>query len=246
MEPIVRFRLCAAAVMVALLVGAPAAGQEQDQAGRIIDRIVEGEQQFLAKMQSLRPILETYVQEFEEPNSSGSSLLRDHYLLGRLTVSNGVDVDGITMSARFQKPARNKRFVPLRLTLFSKPSGDQPRDYATSPDSRNKDVISLVPAGWAQMVIPDGSRFNRATYNFVYSRREFLGEVRCLVFEVSPLDNKLEGGFLGTIWVDDQDFRIVRFNGVYTGSKPSKMFFHFDSWRFNAAPGLWVPAFVYI
>lgn len=239
------FRLCAAAIWVGLLVGAPVAGQEQDQAGRIIDRIVEGEQQFRAKMQSLHPVLETYVQEFGEPYDIGSSLLQDHYLLGRLTMSDGVDVDGITMSARFQKPA-NKRILPFPLISSSKPSGDRPRDYAISPGSRNKNVLSLMPAGWAQMVIPDGNSFNRATYNFVYSQREFLGEVRCLVFDVSPRDKRAEGLFLGTIWVDDQDFRIVRFNGVFTGSKSSKMFFHFDSWRFNVAPGLWVPAFVYV
>ena len=238
------FRLCAVAIWVALLVGAPAAGQEQDQAGRIIDRIVEGEQQFLAKMQSLHPILETYVQEFGGPD--GGSLLQDHYLLGRLTSDNGMDVVGITMSARFLSPARNKKTTPPLPNAFPKLSGDHARDYATAPAARNKNVISLMPAGWAQMLIPDGSFFNRETYDFVYSRREFLGEVRCLVFDVSPRDKKAEGRFVGTIWVEDQGFRIVRFNGVYTGSKASRMFFHFDSWRFNAAPGLWVPAFVYV
>jgi hypothetical protein len=238
MEPATGFCYCAAAIWVGLLAGAPAAGQGQDQAGRIIDRIVEGEQQFLTKMQTLHPILETYVQEFEGPDGAGGSLLRDHYMLGRLSIDNGVEVDGITMSARFQTPARNKK-----MTL---PSPNQARDYATAPVARGKNVISLMPAGWAQMVIPDGSLFNRATYDFAYSRREFLGEVRCLVFDVSPRDKNAVGRFLGTIWVDDQDFRIVRFNGVYTGSKSSKIFFHFDSWRSNATPGLWLPAFIYV
>ena len=143
MQRVTGFCYCAVAIWVGLLAGAPAAGQEQDQAGRIIDRIVEGEQQFLAKMQSLHPILETYVQEFGGPD--GGSLLQDHYLLGRLTSDNGMDVDGITMSARFQSPARNKKMTT--------PSPNQPRDYATAPAIRNKNVITLMPAGWAQVSV---------------------------------------------------------------------------------------------
>lgn len=235
MERAKGFRFCAS-ICLGLLVGAPAIGQEQDQAGRIIDRIVEGEQQFLKKMQPLHPILETYIQEFGSAGFGGS-ILRDHYLLGRITFGDRVEVDGITMSASFVKPARKK---------VSEPSGNQPRDYTMAQGMRSKNGISWLPAGWAQMVIPDGAGLDRARYNFVYSRREFLGDVRCLVFEVSPHDAKEAGRFLGTIWVEDQDFRIVRFNGIYTGSKLSQMFFHFDSWRVNVAPGLWVPAFVYI
>jgi hypothetical protein len=141
------------------------------------------------------------------------------------------------MSANFVKPTRKKALEA---------PGNQPRDYANSPGARNKNGVIWMPAGWGQMVVPDSAGLDRKTYNFVYSRREFLGDVRCLVFEVSPRDSKEAGRFLGTIWVEDQDFRMVRFNGIYTGSKLTQMFFHFDSWRVNVAPGLWVPAFVYI
>ncbi|MGP8243130.1 MAG: M48 family metalloprotease [Bryobacteraceae bacterium] len=240
------FCLCAAAIWMGALAGTPVAGQEQDRAGRIVDRIVEGEKQFLAKLQTLHPVLETYIQEFEGSADAAGPLLRDHYLLGRLTTANGVDVDVITMSMRFEKPAIKRKLVPLLLLQPPEPTGDRPRDSAISLGSHNKNAISLMPAGWAWMVMPDRNLFDTATYNFVYSRREFLGDVRCLVFEVSPRDKKTDGRFLGTIWVDDQDFRIARFNGIYTGSKSSRRFFHFDSWRFNAAPGVWVPAFVYV
>jgi len=232
MQRVKGFHVCAAALCVGLLVGVPAAGQETGQTARIIDRIVEGEQQFLEKMLPLHPILETYIQEF-----GGPTILRDDYLLGRLTIAGRGDVEGITMSSRFQKPTRKKT---------SGPFGTQPRDYTKSQSSRDKNGMSWVPAGWGQMVIPDGLGFDRSTYDFVYSRREFLGDVRCLVFDVSPLDKKAAGRFLGTIWVEDQDFKIVRFNGTYSGSKLAQMFFHFDSWRVNVAPGLWAPAFVYI
>ncbi|MGH9680681.1 MAG: hypothetical protein ACRD4Y_12085, partial [Candidatus Acidiferrales bacterium] len=82
-------------------------------------------------------------------------------------------------------------------------------------------------------------------YSFDYVRREFLGEVRCLVFDVTPLNKSGKGRFLGRIWVEDQGFTIVRFNGTYMGKKNSTVKFHFDSWRVNAGPNLWLPAFIY-
>ena len=36
---------------------------------------------------------------------------------------------------------------------------------------------------------------------------------------------------MGRIWVEDQDFHIVRFNGAYNGSSQTNFYFHFDSWR---------------
>jgi hypothetical protein len=63
------------------------------------------------------------------------------------------------------------------------------------------------------------------------------------------------GQFIGSIWVEDKDFRIVRFNGTYTQGKVSRRFwsrgnmplyFHFDSWRVSVASGQWVPAYVYV
>ena len=45
--------------------------------------------------------------------------------------------------------------------------------------------------------------------------------------------------------MEDQNYTIVRFNGAYTGSSHSNLYFHFDSWRVNAGPNLWLPAFIY-
>ena len=84
-----------------------------------------------------------------------------------------------------------------------------------------------------------------STINFDYVKREFLGEVRCLVFDVTPLPKSGKGRFLGRIWVEDQDYHIVRFNGGYGGAGKTAYYFHFDSWRTNLQPGLWLPSFVY-
>jgi hypothetical protein len=95
------------------------------------------------------------------------------------------------------------------------------------------------------MIYLDTNGFDKQHYKFDYVRREFLGEVRTLVFDVTPLPKAGKGRFMGRIWVEDQDFHIVRFNGAYEGSSRTNYYFHFDSWRVNTGPNLWLPAFIY-
>src|SRR4029077_16366120 len=106
-------------------------------------------------------------------------------------------------------------------------------------------AMQFLPDGFLQMIFIDTSGFDTQHYKFDYIKREFLGEVRCLVFDVTPLPKAGKGRFLGRIWVEDQDFNIVRFNGGYGGAGHSSWYFHFDSWRSNVQPGLWLPTFVY-
>src|SRR5205823_5235658 len=90
------------------------------------------------------------------------------------------------------------------------------------------------------MMLLDMSGFDRTHYKIEYVRREFLGEVRCLVFDVDPVSKKDKGRFVGRIWVEDQDFHIVRFNGAYGGSSLTSNYFNFDSWRTNVGRNLWL------
>src|SRR6266498_1780163 len=101
--------------------------------------------------------------------------------------------------------------------------------------------VAMQAAGFAQTFTPDPVAWNRETYTFESVRAEFLGEVRCLVFDVSPRD-KEPGRFTGRIWVEDRDFTIVRFNGTYSSAPSGWGYAHFDSWRMRAADGLWAPA----
>lgn len=86
--------------------------------------------------------------------------------------------------------------------------------------------------------------FQKEYYDFTFVRREFLGEVRCLVIDVQPKERVGNGRFLGRIWVEDQDYNIVRVNGTYSPHKHSS-YLHFDSWRLNLRPGVWLPAYIY-
>jgi len=74
--------------------------------------------------------------------------------------------------------------------------------------------------------------------------------VRTWVYDVHPkADVKGIGRFYGRIWIEDGGGSVVRFNGTYTGptsEDASKYFFHFDSWRMNVQPGIWLPVAVYV
>src|SRR5260370_39166923 len=95
------------------------------------------------------------------------------------------------------------------------------------------------------MIFLDENGFDRQHYNFAYIHREFLGEGRWLVFAVDPLVKGEKGRFVGRIWVEDQDYHIVRFNGNYNGSSRTSFYFSFDSWRQNAGNNQWLPTFIY-
>lgn len=111
---------------------------------------------------------------------------------------------------------------------------------------------SFDPAGFLQMIYIDRGEFDKVHYRFKYSGREFLGEVRCLVFDVSP-EPKVRGArFVGRIWVEDGDFTVVRINGRYAPTIhfslkrfEDEYYLHFDSWRTNVKSGLWLPSYVY-
>jgi hypothetical protein len=95
------------------------------------------------------------------------------------------------------------------------------------------------------MVYVDRSMFNKGTYKLEFLQREFLGEVRCYVFDGQPAPGMEKGRFSGRIWVEDQGFNIVRFNGAYQGAAKGQLYFHFDSWRLNVTQDKWMPAVVY-
>jgi hypothetical protein len=109
--------------------------------------------------------------------------------------------------------------------------------------------IQYISAGFMEMMFLDPISFDQQHYDFSYVRRDFLGSVRTLVFDVHPKPGSGNGRFTGRIWIEDQGGNIVRFNGTYTGGNgddDSSNYFHFDSWRENLQPGLWLPVGVYV
>jgi hypothetical protein len=214
--------------LVILALSAPplrAAAQQQGGAlGQVVDRIVSQEQAEMNSLRAYSPLVETYIQNLKGNKDSGSALNGDKYFMGQAILAQGIDLEPLTGGGGGGEGKKK---------LFGGLSGM----FSLS--------MEYLPRGFLQMIYIDTSGFNKSNYKFDYVRREFLGEVRCLVFDVTPLPKTGKGRFLGRIWVEDQDFHIVRFNGAYEGSTRSNYYFHFDSWRVNSGPNLWLPALIY-
>jgi len=180
--------------------------------------MVQREHLFLAQMRHMHPMVETYLQNLKNDASGNATPIGDQYYLGRLDMSEGPeDVSFVG------QPGFGRRALGKLTGMYS---------------------LHFLPMGFAQMVILD-TDFQRKYYNFNFVRREFLGEVRCLVIDVQPKPGQKIARFLGRVWVDDQDYNIVRFNGTYAPQPRTSFFFHFDSWRLNMRPGTWLPAYIY-
>ena len=188
---------------------------------QVIDRILLKEQQQNGRMREYAPLIETYIQDLKPDSTLGTVPNGDKYFLGRADLAKGVELVSLTETS-----GKGKKIFSTIGNFFS---------FA----------MQYLPDGFLQMIYIDNNGFDRQHYKFDYVRREFLGEVRCLVFDVTPLKDSGKGRFLGRIWVEDQDYNIVRFNGGYTGGGHQSFYFHFDSWRINVQPGLWLPSFVY-
>jgi hypothetical protein len=111
---------------------------------------------------------------------------------------------------------------------------------------------SFEPSGFLQMVFLDWGGFNQDNYRLSYVKREFLGEVRCYVFDVRRAPKAKGARFLGRIWVEDQDLTIVRMNGTYAPvinfslkHFEDEFYVHFDSWRTNCKPNEWLPSDIF-
>jgi hypothetical protein len=196
-----------------------AAAQQQPTLTQVVDKIVAQEQ---AEMQSLRqysPIVETYIQLLRSSKELGAVPNGDKYFLGRAELAKGVELKPLVSGTR----TSHNMFGGLG-NLFS---------------------TEFLPRGFLQMIYLDTNGFDRVHYKFDYVGREFLGEVRCLVFDVDPVSKSDKGRFVGRIWVEDQDYHIVRFNGGYGGRSKTSYYFNFDSWRTNAGKNEWLPAFIY-
>ncbi|HEV2246459.1 MAG TPA: hypothetical protein VGW37_07380, partial [Terriglobia bacterium] len=188
-----------------------------------IDKIIAREHEENATIRRYNPIIETYIQDMKPDKDMGAVPVSDHYYLGQANLAQGV-VDESMLS---KKKGKLDQFNPLsHLAGFFE--------------------ASYVPEGFLQMIYLDTSSFDRQHYHFDYVGRQFLGEVRCLVFDLTPLPKSGRGRFKGRVWAEDQGFTIVRFNGVYTPVSGLNGFnLHFDSWRTNIQPGLWLPSFIF-
>ncbi len=184
---------------------------------QVVNRAISNEHALIEKLKNKQPVIETYLQELKSDPDFGTVPERDFYFLGKLSLTNGLqDASLVPISA-------------LKSTLRA----------VIAPVVVWNDFFAR---GFASRIFID-PQFDRAHYKFQFVKREFLGDVRCVVIDVVPQKGAGRGRFDGRIWVEDRDYNVVRFNGTYGTVRSG--YLHFDSWRVNTVPHLWLPSYIY-
>jgi hypothetical protein len=186
-----------------------------------VDSVIQQERRLTDSMQSFKPIIETYIQEEGSQHrfQKGITPNGDDYFLSRLELTGNSPSIASFADEETWNQGGEKYFV--------------------------QDPMPFSQVAFAQALFPDFGHFDRQNYNFEFVRWEVLGDVRCAAVDVTPLGNSKNRGFLGRIWVEDQDYSIVRFTGTFTSKGFAKRAFHFDSWRLNLQSHRWMPAYIY-
>ncbi len=194
----------------------------------ILGRMSHYEHDLLAAMRTLTPRVETYLQMVRPTRTLGSVPTGDEYFLSRVDWHNG-------LSSISFLPEPQKEWQQWMGPLT---------DHVTRP-LRESLTVHYLRNGFVQMLFPDARHFDQEHYTFQFVREQFLGQVRCYVFDVAPRLRVQRHGFWGRIWVEDRNDILVRFNGAYWGGGRNHPALHFDSWRSNVAPRIWLPTNVF-
>jgi hypothetical protein len=198
----------------------------------LVDRSVAQEKVLIKDIKMRTPLVETYIQDTRPDEKLYEVPVDDQFQLSR--VDFGKAFFDKSYAPRTEGKAGFFKGSLASIMGLTKLLGLEKFTYSTT--------------GFMQMMFIDPTGFDQQHYVFSYVRREFLGSVRTWVFDVHPRVPGM-GRFYGRIWIEDQNANVVRFNGTYTGSNTedsSKYYFHFDSWRMNVQPGIWLPVAVYV
>jgi hypothetical protein len=198
----------------------------------LVERTVAQEKVLIKDIKMRTPLVETYIQDTRPDEKLYEVPVQDQFQLSRVDFGKAFFDKGYV--PRAEGKAGFFKSSLASITGLTKLLGLEKFTYSAT--------------GFMQMMFIDPSGFDQQHYVFGYVRREFLGSVRTWVFDVHPRVAGM-GRFYGRIWIEDQTASVVRFNGTYTGSTSedsSKYYFHFDSWRMNVQPGIWLPVAVYV
>src|SRR5216684_645183 len=142
----------------------------------VVKRVVDNENHMYGRMKEYSPLVETYIQNLKPDAELGEVPAGDRYFLGKADFSKTVSLVSLTDTS-----SKGKKIFSGIGNFFS---------FA----------MQFLPDGFLQMIFIDTSGFDQQHYKFDYVRREFLGDVRCLVFDVTPLPKKLEFKAQTRLW----------------------------------------------
>ncbi|MGC1362068.1 MAG: hypothetical protein WA602_18690 [Silvibacterium sp.] len=199
------------------------------QQADLVQRAIEREHATIKLIQKSTPVVQTYIQNMRPDPQLYAVPVSDEYSIARVDF-------GKTFTAQNYDPRKASHGL---FRGSSKYLSDLTKSFH----------ISYSQTGFMDMMFLDPVGFDRQHYDFTFVRREFLGSIRTWVFDVRPKSTvKGYGRFFGRIWIEDQGGNIVRFNGTYTDNKEDDVvhYFHFDSWRTNLQPDVWLPTAIYV
>ena len=201
----------------------------------LIDQAVVQEKAITQILKDRKPMVETYIQTMRPDPVLREIPDADLHFLGRLQLDRNISVENYEQKKANANSKLNNKHGLLKDSMEAVSGLAGHAHY------------SFSQIGFAQMLLIDLNDFDRQHYNFFFVRNDFLGAVPTSVFDVVPALQNSAGRFFGRIWIETGHGNIVRMNGEYAGAqKDYHEYPHFDSWRTNVQPGMWLPTSSYI
>jgi hypothetical protein len=204
----------------------------------LIDKAILREKDVVKIVKQRTPLVETYIQNMKPDPILSQVPESDLHFLARVDFSKVISDDSYKNNkGNFE--AKKSRFEHFKDTIGA---------FRGATVNSSHFSLNFQESGFVQMLLMDSNNFDRQHYTFTYIRNEFLGNVPTAVFDVSPVNPKKNfGRFFGRIWIETRGGNVVRFNGDFAGTKQTMQeFYHFDSWRTNVQPDLWLPTSFYV
>jgi len=201
----------------------------------LIDKAIVQEKVVIKVVKERAPLVETYIQNMKPDPVLLQVPESDQHFLARVDFSKVINDD------EYKENKGNFEAKKSKMSFFK-------NSFAALGGISSSLRLTFHESGFVQMILMDSNGFDRTHYTFTFIRNDFLGNIPTAVFDVQPISGKREyGRFFGRIWVETRNGNVVRFNGDFAGSiSTMKEFYHFDSWRTNVQPNLWLPTSFYV
>jgi hypothetical protein len=202
----------------------------------LIDKAIVREKVVIKTIKERAPLVETYIQNMKPDPVLGQVPDSDQHFLSRVDFKSVINDDtyAVNKDTSTGTGASKMGFFKHSASYIGSLGGSL--------------HLTFHEAGFVQMLLMDSNNFDRQHYNFGYVRNDFLGNTPTAVFDVTPIPGKKDfGRFFGRVWIETRSGNVVRFNGDFAGTQDDqKEFYHFDSWRTNVQPDLWLPTSFYV
>jgi hypothetical protein len=227
---------CMALTAVPMLTG-------QTSPDQSADRVFQREAQEVTLLKQYSPVMEIYIQDLKS-DQGHLAPEADHYYLGRASFGQGTMQGDNGANPNVKKDRKEEKKEKEEISAEKIDKKHAPGMIGELAGAFPKESVQQ---GFMKLIYVDPLGFDRNRYHLDYVRREFLGEVRCLVFDAMVAPGLKGPHFQGRIWVEDKDYTIVRFNGEYFGDEGKIKGFglRLDSWRENIAPNVWAPGYIF-